>query len=260
MFKRKPILVAIILAAVMLVGLAGCTQADVQALQGTLKNMDSVSGMVTVTMKDGTTQTFNFNDVKVDTIRQALGGTSLEIGDQVTVKVHKNGKVEELDAENAEVHGVVKEASTNSLTLTTKKDGDVTLSITPDTKIKIDDKGTATTADLKVGHQAEAKYNVNSKNALRVNVDAGEDPGQAQGTVKEVNTGNNTITITTAKNGDITLNVTPNTIIRVEDKGPAILSGLKTGEKIEAKYDVGTKNALKLNVETGEKANNGKDD
>jgi hypothetical protein len=170
MIKRKPLLLAAILAVVMLVGVAGCTPGEIQALQGTVQNVDSVSGNVTVKLKDGSTKTFNFTDVKVETIHQALGSASLEIGDQVTVKAHKNGNVEELDAQNAEVNGVIKSLGTDNVTITTEKKGDITLQVTSETRIKINDKGTDSFSDLKLGQKVEAKYDVTSKKALRINV------------------------------------------------------------------------------------------
>jgi len=170
MIKRKPFLLAAVLAVVMLVGVAGCTPAEVQALQGTVQNVDSVSGNVTVTLKDGSTQTFNFADVTVDTIRQALGGAGIQIGDNVTIKAHKNGDSEELDAQNAEANGVIKSLGADNVTITTKKHGDITLQVTSETRIRINTKGTDTFSDLKVGQQVEAKYDVASQKALRINV------------------------------------------------------------------------------------------
>jgi Cu/Ag efflux protein CusF len=263
MLKRKLFWLPAILAIVMMVGVVGCTPAELQALQGTLQNVDSVSGNVTVKMKDGTTQTFNFTDVKLETIRQTLGNATLEIGDQVTVRAHRNGKVEQVDVENAEVHGIIKElvagtgTGTGTMTITTIKKGDITLNITPDTKIRIEDKGTAAFADLKAGQEVEAKYEVSSMNTLRINVEINDEEGEIEGTIKSIDTTANTVTITTQKKGDIVLKVTPKTIIRIEDKGTAALSELKAGQKIEAKYDVSTMEALKLNVENGDDEQDG---
>jgi hypothetical protein len=257
MLKRKPFLLAAILAVVMVMGVAGCTQADVQALQGTLKNVDSVSGNVTVTLKDGTTRTFNFTDVKVDTIKQALGNANLEIGDQVTVKVRKDGHVEEVDVKYAEVHGVIKGVGTDNVTITTKKQGDVTLKVTSETKIRIGDKGTANLTDLKIGQQAEVKYDVTTKNALRINADAGKDEekrneGETEGAVTATDNNTKTVTIKTEKGENITLNVTSNTTIRIEDHRTAAFSDIQVGQKIEAKYDKSNMNALRLVIEVKE--------
>jgi hypothetical protein len=214
-----------------------------------------------VTLKDGTTQTFNFSNVKIDTIKQALGNASLEIGDQVTVKVHKNGDVEEVDVENAEVHGIIKSLGTDNVTITTEKKGDITLKVTSETKIRIEDKRTAALSDLKVGQEVESKYDVSTKNALRINVDTNEEnnEGEIEGTVKAVDTTKKTVTITTKTNSDVTLNVTLETRIRIEEKRTAALSDITVGQKIEAKYDKSNMNALKLAIEMAEEEHEDKD-
>ncbi len=257
MHKGKMLMAVAIFAVVMLVGVAGCTQADIQALQGTLKNVDSVSGNVTVTLKDGTTQTFNFADVKVDTIKQALGNATLDVGDQVTVKVHQNGDVDEVDVKNAEVEGTVKGVGTNSITVTTKKQGDVTLNVTADTQIRNQGKSPAALSDLQQGQEVEAKYDVSNKNALRINAGASEEKneGEIQGVVKGVDKDNKTITVTTEKNGDVTLKVNSDTKIKIEDEHTAALSDVKTGQHIEGKYDKSNNNALKLTLENSNKGN-----
>jgi hypothetical protein len=166
MLKRKLFFsVGGLISLVMLIGIVSCTPAEIQALQGTLQNVDSISGNVTVKLNDGTTNTFNFNDVKIETIRQSLGGATLEIGDQVTVRIRTNGHIEEVDAHYAEAGGVINSLGTGNVTFTSKK-GDITLNVTPDTKIRIEDKGNATSVDLKVGQKIEAKYDVSTKNAL----------------------------------------------------------------------------------------------
>jgi hypothetical protein len=39
-------------------------------------------------------------------------------------------------------------------------------------------------------------------------------------------------------------------VIRIEDEGTTAFSDLKVGQKVEAKYDGITKNALKLTIDT----------
>jgi hypothetical protein len=244
MLKRKLFFsVGGLISLVMLIGIVSCTPAEIQALQGTLQNVDSISGNVTVKLNDGTTNTFNFNDVKIETIRQSLGGATLEIGDQVTVRIRTNGHIEEVDAHYAEAGGVINSLGTGNVTFTSKK-GDITLNVTPDTKIRIEDKGNATSVDLKVGQKIEAKYDVSTNN------DGKHDGAEISGTIKTIDKANQTFTITNQKRGDVILNVTSGTVIRNEDKGTAAFIDLKTGQKIEATYDLNTKNAIKLTVET----------
>jgi hypothetical protein len=176
MFKHKSLLLVGILVVVMLLGVTSCTPEQIQALQGTLKNLDSVSGNVTVTLKDGSAQTFNFNDIDLETIRETLGNASLEVGDNVTVKI-KDGQVRGMKVQRAEVGGVIKSLSTdnvtNSVTIATNKKADITLIVTADTIIRIQGKATSTFSDLKVGQRIEVKYDVATGNALRINVNTG---------------------------------------------------------------------------------------
>ena len=97
MHKRRIFLVGIsIVAMLATVGLTACSPAELLALQGIIQNADTLSGTITVVMKDGSIQTFNFADVKVETIIAAIGGLSLEPGDPVTIKLDKNGHVQEV--------------------------------------------------------------------------------------------------------------------------------------------------------------------
>ena len=248
MLKRIPIL-GVLLAAVMVIGIAGCTPAELQALQGKLKNVDSVSGNVTVTLKDGTTRTFNFTDVKVDTIKQALGNATLEIGDNVTVKI-RNKHIEEVKAACAEVSGTIKGVGTANVTITTRKHGDIILGVTANTTIRKEGKA-LTISDLKTGQQVEVKYEVTSKNALRINVAGSFEERNAgvEGVVVSANTTTNKVTIRTSHGDNITLNVTANTTIRIEDDRTGALADIQPGQKIQAVYEKGTLNALKISVE-----------
>jgi hypothetical protein len=122
--------------ALLLIGTA-CTPGELQALEGTLQNMDTVSGNVTVKLKDGGIQTYNFNDVSVSTIRQALGKASIEIGDSVTIRRDRDGKVRRVEARAAEVEGVIKSLGTANVTITDDHKKDITLKVADNTSIHI---------------------------------------------------------------------------------------------------------------------------
>lgn len=178
MFKKNPAIVFILLALsiVLALGVTACTPEELQALQGTLKNVDSASGNVTVTLKDGTTQTFNFSEVTVETLRQALGNASLVIGDNITMRASRNGEIRKLQVKNAEAGGIIQAIGADNITITTKK-GDLTVKVTDQTVIRMGDKeekgASAKITDLKVGFRAEIKYDVTSLEALRINVNTG---------------------------------------------------------------------------------------
>jgi len=175
MFKKKSVLLGIVLAAVMLVGVTGCTAADLQSLQGIIKDIDSVSGNVTVTLNDGTTRTFNFNDVTMETIRQALGDLCLECGDNVTICENFHHQVQRIKAHMAEVSGTIKSLGSGNSTITviTNNKLEITLNITANTTMRIQGDATATFSALEVGQKVTAKYDIATLNALRINVNTG---------------------------------------------------------------------------------------
>jgi hypothetical protein len=262
MLKRKILGFGAILAVVgMLVGFTGCTQADVLALQGTLKNVDSVSGVVTVTLKNGTTQTFNFNDVSIDTIKQAIGSATLEVGDNVTVKIRQQ-HVEEVHSQNAEVDGTIKTVGADNVTITTEKHGDVTLKVNAQTKIVVGDNKTSTLANLVVGQQVEAKYDVSTMTAIRIASETdreGRGPlAQAEGIVRAVV--GNTVTIGIGHGDNITVNVTSNTTIKIEDSRTGALADIKVGQQVHASYDKSTKNAVRIILQGNNENRQGRQD
>jgi predicted CXXCH cytochrome family protein len=162
--------------AMLLIG-AACTPGDLQALQGTLQNIDTVSGNVTVKLNDGSVQTYNFNDVNVSTIRQALGTASVEIGDGVTVERDRDGRVRKVEASAAEVQGVIKGLGTARVTIDVDSKSDITLHVADNTSVRLTENARGTFSDLKVGQNVQAKYDVASGNAVRISV-AGTDKNE----------------------------------------------------------------------------------
>jgi preprotein translocase subunit YajC len=193
MNKRKSIFAGVILAVVLLVGAASCAPGDLKAFEGILKNVDSLSGNVTITLSDNTTATFNLKDIDLSTIRKALGNASLKPGDNVTVKEGKHGEITEVKVRYAEVQGVIKSLTANvtatanvttaarvastanvtigSVTINTTK-GDITLRVTSATLIRGDGKDKPAFANLKVGQRIVVKYDVTTMTALSITVNA----------------------------------------------------------------------------------------
>lgn len=181
-FKKKSVILTAILLVVTLFGIAACTPADIQALKGTLQNIDSASGNVTVTLSDGTTRTFNFNNVSIETIKQALGNGTLDIGDNVTIKVGKNGDVRAVDVNYARVSGIVKSIGTDNITVTAKNGDDITLQVSSDTTITNGGADSSLSA-LRVGQAVNVKYEVSSLKALKITV--GTNYEESSGTESE---------------------------------------------------------------------------
>ena len=176
--KRKSIFLGAILTVVLLVGVTSCTPGDLKALEGVLQKIDSASGNVTIALKDGTTATFNLNDINIDTIRKALGDASLETGDNVTLEKGRRGEVKELKVRYAVIQGTIKSLGTDNITITTnitgnKNKGDITLQVTANTTI-IRGWGTQKPlfTDLKVGQRIVVKYDVSTLQALTITINA----------------------------------------------------------------------------------------
>jgi hypothetical protein len=248
--RWAPVAVALVLAVIIFSVWPMFNNGKLQAFEGTVQNADSVSGMLTVKLTNGTTTTFNYTDVSVGTTRNTLGSATFETGDRVTIKQDKHGHVEKLQVGNADIDGTIKSLDTNSLTISTQRNRDITLQLTPETQTKIGYEGTAVFSDLKAGQTIDAKYNVTSMKALKLDVAAGNGAagGEAHGTIKAVDTANTALTVVTENGREITLHVMPDTMIRIEDQGQAALSGVHIGQNTEVTYDPGNMNALKLSI------------
>jgi hypothetical protein len=117
--------------------------------------------------------------------------------------------------------------------------------------------GAGNFTDLQVGQQVEAKYDVTSLEALTITVDNYAE-NDIEGTITAIDPDNHMVTITTEEKGDIVLRVTSDTILRIEDKGTATFGDLELGLRVQAEYDVSSKDALKIKVDDGgEEGHNG---
>jgi hypothetical protein len=179
MHKQKTFLVGILIAAMLLtVGAFGCSGGQLTTLEGVIEDLDTLSGVVTADIENGTTLSFNLANVKAETVVATLGGAIIEAGEPVIITLGDDGEVEEIKVESAKVWGIIKELGTDSVTITVEGEGDIVLQVTPDTKIEIEDEGEADFEDLEVGQLVKAKYNVISLEALEIEVENGDEPGQ----------------------------------------------------------------------------------
>jgi hypothetical protein len=70
---------------------------------------------------------------------------------------------------------------------------------------------------------------------------------EVEGVIKTVGTDN--VTITTGDNTTLTLKITPQTLIIEKAKGTVTIVDLKAGQKVEARYDISTLQAVKLKLD-----------
>jgi biopolymer transport protein ExbD len=127
----------VVLASLAVLAFAACDEVTTRAqLEGILQNVDSISGEVTVKLKDGGTVTFNLKDVNVETLRKAIGNASLEAGSPVTLETDKGKKVKTVKARHVEVEGIIKSVNEDvnkdkkTVTIASEKGGEITLEVT----------------------------------------------------------------------------------------------------------------------------------
>jgi hypothetical protein len=247
--KRKLFGLVALLLGVMLLGLTACSAADMQSLKGILKNVDSLSGNVTVTLKDGSTQTFNLANINLDTILNTPGNLSFDIGDNVTVKINKHGKITGIGTQNAEADGFIKSLGTDNVTITTDNNSSITLKVTPFTLIITKSEGRGLFSDLQVGQTIEARYNITNMTALKIKTDYQKDTATIWGTIKAMSLDYTFITITTQAKGDINLKITPETVIWIWGKASATASDLKADQSVTVQYNLTTLQATNITVD-----------
>ncbi len=280
MHRQKIFLASILIAAMLLtVGAFGCSGGQdggqLTALEAVIQDMNSLSGIVTVKTEEAVTRSFNLADVKATTIVEAVGGLCIDLGDEVIVKEDEDGEVKEIVGNFSEAEGIIKELGVDSMVIAMdgeedeeegeeeeedEEEGDITLGITPETVIRIEEGAAINFTDLQVGWQVEAKYDVTSLEAVEIEIDDDEEDGvngdeeevEAEGIITAINSGNYTVTITTELDGDIVVQVTPDTEIEMEDESTAVFADLQLGMYVEVDYDASTMEALEIEVENGE--------
>ena len=243
------LLLAVVLASMAVLTLVGCAETTRAQLEGVLQNVDSISGEVTVKLKDGGTVIFNLKDVSVEMLRKAVGNASLEAGSQVVLETDKDKKVKTVKARHAEVEGVIKSVDKDkkTVTITSQKQGDITLEVTETTKIEVEDDKAASFASLREGQEIEAKYDVETKKALKLEIEEEGAKAELEGTITAINKDANTVTIR-AKNGvETTYKVMVST--KLELDGVGTFDGLKTGMRVEAKVNRANNELIKLELE-----------
>lgn len=242
--------IASVLLVVLLVFpvLSACTPQEAKALSGIIQNIDTVNGKITVVTKDGQTHVITIasrTDVQIDGASVSM--EALEPGTEIEVELEDDrSTASSVGAKLSKVEGTISAISGNDVTIAPEKGGSaviIKLSNNTQIKLKSDAKGTA--ANLKVGTKVEAKYNPDTKAALKVYVDT-EEEAEIKGAISQVS--GDKVTIQTPGGRTVTVAISVNT--EYEDGTPA---DLKAGTEVEAKFDPITLVASKIEFRKGEK-------
>ena len=155
-------------------------------------------------------------------------------------------------ADASRARGVIREVDLNAgtVTLRTRQDAPLTLQTNRRTEIVRNDQP-ATLRDLQPGDDARAVYDSSTLLAASI-VARGPEPAEPvriQGTIAGVDLGERTIAIFTLAGRTVTLNVTPNTSIMLDDQ-PARLDDLKRGFTAGALFNPNTLDALRVDAQS----------
>lgn len=158
----------------------GGGQGQQSHVEGTAGTVDTGAGTVTITPKSGSPVTLTTNSsTRITRNGAAATLADLKAGDHAAAQYDPATNVAtrieaESDSENepAEIEGSVTAASSTSVTIAPRHGDPVTLTIDSSTVIRAGDKpGTA--ADLKVGADAQARYDHTTLAAFAIQVDTG---------------------------------------------------------------------------------------
>ncbi|HEX9896241.1 MAG TPA: hypothetical protein VGA85_01075 [Dehalococcoidales bacterium] len=254
MLKFKRHFIVGVLIITLSLGVTSCYPSDnpngIQSYQGILQNIDSISGKVTLVLNDGSIVKINLKDVNVATIGKTSGIASLEAGTRITINKDRSGKVIDLKTHTAELGGVIKSIDPvkQKVTITLDEKGQITLNVTNDTLIILEGNVEATFAYLKMGQKIEASYDVENKNALKLNVyqEYTWAKRQVRGDIVSINREAQTITILNETGVETPpLKVTSSTKLWVNDKA-IIFEGLYIGMEVRVKFNPETNELLKI--------------
>ena len=155
--------------------------------------------------------------------------------------------------EECEIEGTITEIDLTANTVTIASEYDdwgVTVNVTPDTLIEIEDIETPTIADLAGGQYVEVVYDSDTQDAFRIEVENPDEEGYAEGPITAIDPVAGTITID-CYGSPVTLFVTASTKIEKNDE-VAVFADLQVGDEGMAEYNTTTLIAKEIEVESPE--------
>ncbi|MCH8230065.1 MAG: hypothetical protein IIA53_07030 [Chloroflexi bacterium] len=261
-FERKRLL-GIVVALMAILATVACVDLqdiDAAVVQGILQNVDSISGEVTVQLKDGTTMTFNLEDVDIEALQAIAGSAVLQPGDEVELTLDEDDSVTTLAPSIAKAEGTIVsvdiEAST--VTITAENGIEFTVAVTPETRIQGKGPGSSASelSELSPGMVVDVKYNPETLDASRIHFDRrdrdrdDEDEDEVKGVISSIDTDAHTITLVDENGDELTFKVVPST--EIDDDGPVTFSAIQLGSEVEIEFDPRSMEALEIEIEEDE--------
>jgi hypothetical protein len=137
------------------------------------------------------------------------------------------------------------DTTAGTITVDDRKDGLVTVNVSDETNIRVDNQKNATIADLSVGDHAKVRYKTTTNTAEKIKARS----PKVEGFITAIDLGASTVTIQPqSPDAAVTVNVTELTKLRRDGK-TATIADLKVGDHAQARYDATTLDASKLEAQ-----------
>lgn len=244
---------------------AGKAKPTANTVQGTVFSIDAAGGTVTLKDAGGAATVLNVSrKTKLTRNRKKVALIGLVSGDQAAAQYDSSNNIKQLSATGAAVStrtgGVV---GVHSGTGVVQLDSG-SFGTNAHTRIirngQISTLGTLTAQDQVVAHVkpgGTASHGAKSTNAgggtaIDVQVD-GPEECEIEGAITAIDRAANTVTIGSEYGDwDVTVSVTPDTLIEVEGVEAPTIADLAVGEYVEVVYASDTQNAFRIEVENEE--------
>ena len=253
------------------VGCADLQNADTAVINGILQNVDSVSGEVTVQLKDGTTTTFNLEDVDVEALQAIAGSAVLQAGDEVELTLDDDDSVTSLTPSTAKTEGTVVNVDLDASTVTIDAENGVhfTVIVEANTEIKAKGRGSSTSdiTELIPGLNVKVNYDPETSVASKIQFrrqglggddendkddEDDNDENDVKGIVTGIDTDAHTITLNDEKGDEFTFTVMAST--EIDDDGPVAFGAIQPGYEIEIKFNPQTMEATEIEIAEADEA------
>jgi hypothetical protein len=219
-------------------------------IHGTIANIDSASGKLTVNLDGGETLTVQATgDTRIEFDGQRVALAILQTGARVKVEYNTDTLIgSKIEARSrpqvqleAETHGTIQALDATRHTMTVRlRDGSTKeLVFNADTVIRINGQPSAE-ADMKPGMEVEARYRTDTSSALRINTTAKiQTRAEVHGTIASIDSANGRLTVNLDGGGTLTVQATGDT--RIEFNGQLLaLANLQNEARTKIDYNTDT--------------------
>ncbi len=223
---------------------------ELRQAHGFVEEINTETSQMTLRSRVDTTLTLKVTgDTQIRIGEERRGLADISTGDQVVVRYDRETLVAtEIKVKvEAEAEGTIQniDSARGQLILTLTNGATLTLKLTPDTEIEINDKK-ATAAALQSNALIEVKYNIKTMEIQEIEA---ETRGEVEGTIKAVDSTSGTVTILTDAGKELTLKITDSTLVKIKGLLFGVL-GVSAGMEVEVKYDLTSGGVLELKAES----------